>query len=343
MERADLRIAEQIPWLPDETVFSWCSRYHLLAANGLASATCMQLFGRRRLGLAHDFPTGLQALAQRAGGSLGATEDIIKDRTVLAFYAPFRPAEMFERATRKMSSDGIGSLKYELGLLTSGLGAAHPLKACPSCLANDHQHFRVAHWRRNHQLPGVWICPDHGDALLLSTLKLDQKARFQWVLPAQADLQPWTAHDERRDLRTSRVVAKKVAALSVALCALSSGRLADAERIAKAFLRGLDSRGWLGTTTRVRWAAMKPALRRTFGSLSVDGQMFLAVWTPGLVMAAACHVKFIKLSFNAATMSTPASMGKRHDRRHATKTRWTAEYFRRRYGCPSRSVCPHVH
>ena len=79
-------LGERIPWLPDETLFSWCSRYHHLAVNGLASATCLQLFGARRRGVAHDLPDSIGALARRAEGSLGAASDICTDRTLLAFY-----------------------------------------------------------------------------------------------------------------------------------------------------------------------------------------------------------------------------------------------------------------
>ncbi|HEY4080554.1 MAG TPA: TnsD family Tn7-like transposition protein [Burkholderiaceae bacterium] len=268
MDTVDPTIGERIPWLPDETLFSWCSRYHLLAANGLASATCMQLFGRRRLGLAHDFPAGIAALALRAGGSLGMPEDIVRERTVLAFYAPFRPAPMMERATRKMLGEGIGSLKYELGLLTSGLGAAHPLKACPACMADDHQRFKVAYWRRSHQLPGVWICPAHGDALRVSTLKLDQKARFQWGLPGQAYLLPWTDLAIYRDFKETSALAHKMAKLSGSICALTQGRVMNPGRIANAFRRGLEDRGWLGAATRVRWGVMRHELSRHAAALA---------------------------------------------------------------------------
>lgn len=39
MIRGDEAIGHRVCWLPDETLFSWCSRYHQLAGNGLASVT----------------------------------------------------------------------------------------------------------------------------------------------------------------------------------------------------------------------------------------------------------------------------------------------------------------
>lgn len=191
MDAFDATIGEQIPWLPDETLFSWCSRYHYLAVNGLASATCLQLFGRRRQGVAHDLPSGITELAERARGSLGTASDIIRDRTILSFYAPFRSTELIADAVRRISGDGIDALKYRLGLLTSGLGAAHPLKTCASCMRDDRERFRVAYWHRVHQLPSTWFCPIHAEQLLVSPLKLNQRARFQWVLPQDAWLAEW--------------------------------------------------------------------------------------------------------------------------------------------------------
>lgn len=85
-----------------------------------------------------------------------------------------------------MRGNGIAHLKYRLGLLTSGLGAAHPLKSCPECMQADLEGHGWAYWRRAHQLPGVWVCPSHGIPLQVSHLKLDQVARFAWTLPLPA-------------------------------------------------------------------------------------------------------------------------------------------------------------
>jgi len=123
--------------LPDETLFSWCSRYHRLAANGLDRTTCLQLFGHVRIGSAHDFPGRIDALVARSKGSLGSAEQVIRDRTLLPFYWPFKPSDLARQSVAAMRGNGIAHLKYRLGLLTSGLGAAHPLKSCPECMQAD--------------------------------------------------------------------------------------------------------------------------------------------------------------------------------------------------------------
>jgi hypothetical protein len=46
-------------WLPDETLFSLCSRYHRASGNQLPTTTCKALFGHKLQGAAHDFPARL--------------------------------------------------------------------------------------------------------------------------------------------------------------------------------------------------------------------------------------------------------------------------------------------
>ncbi|MCE4554242.1 TnsD family Tn7-like transposition protein [Pelomonas cellulosilytica] len=257
-------LGARIPWLPDETLFSWCSRYHHLAVNGLASATCLQLFGGRRRGVAHDFPDAIGALAQRADG-LGPAEQIVHERTLLAFYAPFRGRDLLELATAQLIEGRVGHLKYQLGMLTSGLGAAHPLKACPACMTSDRRQFGVAYWRRAHQLPSSWYCVDHGDPLLVSPLKLDQRARFQWALPGGAGLRPWAsaeAADSHRD------IGRRMAVVGLGLCGLPAGRLASSRSIARAFHSGLRRREVLWPSGRVSWLALDPDLRRHAAALN---------------------------------------------------------------------------
>lgn len=253
-----------IPWLPDETLFSWCGRYHHLSVNGLASATCLQLFGGMRKGVAHDFPDAIAAMIQRADG-LGSAEQVVHDRTLLAFYAPFRRTDLVDRARAQMIDGRIGHLKYQLGMLTSGLGAAHPLKACPVCMASDRRQHGVAYWRRAHQLPSSWYCADHGNPLLVSPLKLDQRARFQWVLPASAGLVPWASIEPAESCRD---VGRHMAAIGVGLCRLHVGRLASAQSIARALRSGLQRKGVVGPTGRVSWGALDRDLRRHASALN---------------------------------------------------------------------------
>jgi hypothetical protein len=266
-ELADLAVG-LLP-LPDETLFSWCSRYHRLAANGLDRTTCLQLFGHHRAGTAHDFPARLGELSARAGGKLGTATEIIEQRTLLPYYLPFRPCHLGQEAVQALSGGGIGHLKYRLGLLTSGLGAAHPLKSCSVCIDADLDRYGWAYWHRVHQWPGVWICPQHRQPLWISPQKLNQLARFVWALPSP---------DARGSVACLSGVATgsdhvewllKLATMCSTLPDNAAGSFDDPYRIGLIFRQRIAGLGMCTASGRVRWDMVDPVLRQLADRLGV--------------------------------------------------------------------------
>ena len=184
MSPADTLIDAWTPqWLGDETLYSLCARYHRIAGHRLASTTCMNLFGHSRVGLSHDLPGHLTAFMTRTRGRLGTADTILLRRTIMGYYLPFLTAERRAEVTRRMLSDGPRGLKADMGWLATRFGAAHPLKACDACVAEDEHRHHIATWRLVHQLPAVWTCPTHATPLWVSTTKVDGLQRFQWLLP----------------------------------------------------------------------------------------------------------------------------------------------------------------
>lgn len=242
--------------LPDETLFSWCSRYHRLTANGLDKNTSVQLFGDARAGLAHDFPCRLAALAERSCGILGPAEVIMQCMTLLPFYLPFKCKALGDVAEAALLGDGISHLKYRLGLLTSGLGAAHPLKACPACVANDLSTYGWAYWRRNHQLPSVWICAEHQLGLTVYPPRAKQLFRSAWTLPVADEYASLKVLDQFQLAAQETKWLSKLGQLSTDLVRYETGQFADAERVAEVVrcrLSALD----LVHRGRLRWSKIR--------------------------------------------------------------------------------------
>lgn len=251
--------AQGLEPLPDETLFSWCSRYHRLAANGNDRTTSIQLFGHHRTGTAHDFPARLNVLTARLHGALGTAADIIGQRTLLPFYLPFRSPLLSREAQQALCGYGIGHIKYRLGLLTSGLGAAHPLKSCPACTTFDLNQSGWAYWRRVHQLPGVWLCPLHRTPLHVSKVKLDQVARFSWVLPTRASCEPIAClNGPSTDGQTDWLL--KLGALCASALDCAPGCFDDPVRIGLTFKHRLAALGLARSMGHVRWLLVEPVL-----------------------------------------------------------------------------------
>ena len=251
-------IGQILPWLEDETLFSWCARYHQLAVNGTPKATAAQLFGRANVRCVHDLPIHINALAARASGSLGTADEIIGHHTILPFYLAFKQREVADHAIRALCESGVQSLKYKLGLLTSGLGAAHPLKACPSCMSEDLALHRTAYWRVAHQLPGVWICPKHAISLNMQRLDLHQSRRFEWQLPSHVALTNSALLSGTAT--NAATLATRMAECSLRVNAEHAARFSDVRRIARAFRQQMDAQGWLTTGGSVKWKVLSPDL-----------------------------------------------------------------------------------
>lgn len=190
-----------LEWLPGETLFSLASRYHLMAGNRTPDQTCLQLFGHRRTGSAHDIPAHVEFLSSHSAGLLGQARDIILARSLVPFYFPFYAEQRCENWLAQMSQGPAPNLKAELGLAATRFGGAHPLKACPECMEVDIQAYGVAFWHAEHQLPGVLVCAAHRGPLLVSAEKVSGQNRFGWVLPTHACLRPLSSRLYGRELQ----------------------------------------------------------------------------------------------------------------------------------------------
>lgn len=175
----------RLDWLPDETLFSLCSRQHLVMGNLNPATTSIAVLGLRQQFIKHDIPCGIAALEQTGFEYWGTAESILFNRTIFSLFVPFQNQVKIEDAIRTLKSDRIDSIKYRLGLVSSGFGAEHPLKACPYCMNEDVHAHGIAYWHLSHQYPGVLICPRHQDWLLTSIKSRRWSGRFEWSLPSE--------------------------------------------------------------------------------------------------------------------------------------------------------------
>ena len=146
------------------------------------------MFGGRRAGIHHDFPSGLDVFACRTDASFGTADQIARNRTLLRYYRPFISPTVADTTVLTMRGPSVAHLKFQLGLLTSRFRANHPLKACASCMHRDLKEYGWVYWHMQHQFPGVWVCPLHGEPLLMSTVKSTGVERFLWHLPEDVQL-----------------------------------------------------------------------------------------------------------------------------------------------------------
>ncbi|AVJ25412.1 MULTISPECIES: TnsD family Tn7-like transposition protein [Pseudomonas] len=175
----------RLDWLPDETLFSLCSRQHLVMGNLDPATTSTAVLGLSEKFIKHDIPCGIAALEQNGFHYWGSAESILLHHTIFSVFVPFQNKIKIEDAIITIKGDRIDSLKYRLGLVSSGFGAEHPLKACPYCMREDVDAHGIAYWHLTHQYPGVLICPRHQAWLMVSTKSRRWSGRFEWSLPTK--------------------------------------------------------------------------------------------------------------------------------------------------------------
>ncbi|WP_159961245.1 TnsD family Tn7-like transposition protein [Pseudomonas sp. R76] len=175
----------RLDWLPDETLFSLCSRQHLVMGNLDPATTSTAVLGLSEKFIKHDIPCGIAALEQNGFHYWGNAESILLHHTIFSVFIPFQNKTKIEDAIVTIKGDRIDSLKYRLGLVSSGFGAEHPLKACPYCMREDVYAHGIAYWHLTHQYPGVLICPRHQAWLMVSTKSRRWSGRFEWSLPTK--------------------------------------------------------------------------------------------------------------------------------------------------------------
>ncbi len=193
----------------------------------------------------------LAEFCQRTQHALGTTHELCNERTILSFYLPLQDSASANAAFGSLVDEPKGILKYRLGLLTSRFRANHPLKACPSCMAEDLEKFGTPYWHRTHQFPGVWMCPNHGQLLSQATVKSTGVDRFGWVLPHQNQL---TQPVEGAPDAVAAQSLGRLADLVMGWTSLPTGMHLSPMTLSRAYKSALADTASATTDGRTQWA-----------------------------------------------------------------------------------------
>jgi hypothetical protein len=152
---------------PEELLYSACARYSELFQFPGGRSVAQGLFGTHQATAVLDLPLGIQTFVERLPRQSYTVEDVISRHTTLPYYAHFLSPERLAGITARMREGRRGPVPHTL--LGAGRGRVSPpshLLYCPSCADDDLRSVGEPCWRRVHQLPAVYLCPDHGTPLL---------------------------------------------------------------------------------------------------------------------------------------------------------------------------------
>lgn len=227
--------------LSGESLYSWAARVHRINGFGSSTHTSKLLFDDPLLGLLHDFTGGLSHFSHFSHfmeGDCGDAASIAHSRTTLSYFLPLRGQAQQRDLTSELSGPSGANIKYRLGILTSRFGCAHPLKACPQCMADDLQTVGVSYWHLAHQYPSALVCSTHGVPLLEDRLKI-HRLRHHYLLPDQAHWGPVTRLAGRQ-----ATLLRRYADLSQSWAREAPFLLTDTTSLVKVLRRRLIARGY---------------------------------------------------------------------------------------------------
>lgn len=253
--------------LPDETLYSICVRIHRLSGNTQPTTTSEQLFGSKSAMFNVLAPRELGHFEISTGARYGTATELFDSLTLAPYFLSFRSDR--ERLSARKAATLGSKLRYvrALGLPRSGGARFMPLSHCPACTERDTSVFGARHWRRTHQLPGVLVCPDHGEPLVETRPVLHgwREAR-QLKLPADPGAQERVAVTTKTD--ESLAVLRELSAIQRDMLFRPLPAPFHVETLQHTFRQGLHDHGLLTRAGLVRVRRYSIALRTRYRSIS---------------------------------------------------------------------------
>lgn len=159
--------------------------------------------------LAANIPQSFDLPAQR----------LAMETTLLPYLTAYQPEEIRNWALLSLCEENRKSIAVHarLGLVAGSVRLPSVLRYCVACRTEMLQERGELYWRRDHQLPGVLVCPRHGSPLFDSDVSLALQGQHEFHsadernCPANPPVPGWTGQPEA--VRLLREIAERSAAL----------------------------------------------------------------------------------------------------------------------------------
>jgi hypothetical protein len=277
------------PIYPDELLYSVIGRFHAHLGAPPWRSTLAMLFGKRQVTADVDLPGLLNMLSLQLPPGRHLTVDrLILENTQFSYYTAFQPPATQRWALKRMRQGNVADVHIRLGLVAFRSGRAKRLRYCPRCLIEMAAQYGEYYWRREHQLPGVLVCPIHAVPLRESTVRLSRCSRHAYVLPDDQNCLPGAVGVVSPQLALREGALWRVATASAAL--LEAG--APSRSLGKwtTFYReAMNARGLAHSPGRMNQEALDAAMRDCFGDALgllpgvMDGDRFRGDWLASMV------------------------------------------------------------
>lgn len=175
---------------PDELFYSLAARFvrHLDVRS--PKAALRMLYGSTSIIAGVDLPGRFGRLRWLFEERWGiAIEDTIWSMTLLPYYVGKIPQKERQEAIARLVDDQVTGLHTCLGICASQVHQHDFLNLCPVCVEQDVARFGEIYWHRAHQLPGTFVCAEHGVSLATTQVPLRPKGRHEFIAATIKHLQ----------------------------------------------------------------------------------------------------------------------------------------------------------
>jgi hypothetical protein len=166
---------------PEELFYSAAARYSaLLDYPGAGAGVAEDLFGLSKIKPTLALPTRLASFAESL--SYWRNSDLvslINRHTLFPYFSRFVETPKATRVFRLMAQDRKGHflLPYFVAPASRVVWPTW-LQFCVHCAEADYSRAGMMAWRRAHQLPGVFVCPSHGEWLRKTRVRASRLTAF---------------------------------------------------------------------------------------------------------------------------------------------------------------------
>lgn len=158
---------------PGELLNSVITRFMVRTGSTKISTLTKLLFKVRLKNLQVEMPNHLTALSEITASSWSLTdEEIAETLTLYPLYSCYASEKTASLCLHQLKTGGHGPSLLRLGMIGKRAKVPRYLRYCRSCRDSDISLHGETYWHRCHQIPGVLVCPDHGEWLRDSTVMM---------------------------------------------------------------------------------------------------------------------------------------------------------------------------
>lgn len=150
-------MANLLPILPHETIYSWVTRNYLLSGFATYKTYYKFLFGTERVRI-HPFLNNRISLLSKASNM--SNKRLVWSHSLFPLFVALNGNKFFDKTYHYLLvNKAIPTSVF--GLNQHSLFGFHGHKYCPQCVEKNKSEFGFHYWHINHQLPGVSACAEH--------------------------------------------------------------------------------------------------------------------------------------------------------------------------------------